>query len=314
MFDFRRHARSGLLIAAAMAMTLTAAACGAPASAPGPAAAPPAPEEPRSVQLVRAAYDNIASAKNYDITFTMRMSSTAAESELTIDGTAAYFLDPAEIRLLTDMTLRVGESAPTRETREQYIFAEDGGLTVFALEDGAWTKSFVASPELSRALALDPADDLRLFMENLRAAELAGEELLNERPAHKIIVRTAGSVLNQLLPAEGEESGRFGAAAAKVFEEAGDLQLTLWVDVETGTLVKLHANLTQFMKKLADATDELTRPDLNAAAEAALKKTLSGVSAELEYTVSNINSAAPFALPLTAAEAKVIAPAPPAAE
>ncbi|MDR1603556.1 MAG: hypothetical protein LBS10_02030 [Gracilibacteraceae bacterium] len=288
------HRRVALLL---LAVVLTAACAAPPPAAPLP---PAAPEESRPVQLVRAAYGRMAAAKSYDLAFSMKMSSAAAESELTITGTASYFLQPAEIRLLMDMALRVGEGETTHTAQEQYIIAENDEVTMYFLRAGRWYKSAAAAPELQQALAMDPADDIKLFMENLRTAEIAGEELVGERPAYKIIARTSGDMLHELLPDTGEGAG----VPESFFREAGDLQFTLWVDTETETLVKCHADLTEFMHQLADAVDDFAaQKGLGPAAADALRVTLTDLKAEAEYTVANLGAAAPFILPAAAAEA-----------
>ncbi|MDR1961676.1 MAG: hypothetical protein LBQ16_05275 [Gracilibacteraceae bacterium] len=292
------------LFGAALFFFLAAAGCAAPDTPAAPAA--PVPDEPLPVQIMRAAYTQIAEAKSYDLAFTARLRTAAAESDLTVSGVANYFLKPLEARLLLDTELKTGEGATVRAVQEQYIFAADTGLTVYSLQNGRWLKSTLASPELNRALLMDPADDIRLFMDNLQEAEITGEELLDERPTQIITVRVAGEALRELVP-EGAETGVFDALTARMFEDAGDLQMTCWVDAESGALVKCRVDLTEFMRKLAGAVGAVAaREGLNDAEADTLRTALGDISAELEYTISNINAAAPFILPAEAGQAEEI--------
>jgi hypothetical protein len=142
---------------------------------------------------------------------------------------------------------------------------------------------------------MNPADDIKLFAENLREAELLGEELLGERPAYKIIARVSGDMLHELLPVPGEQAGLLGAVSAQLFKDAGDLRLTLWVDVETQTLLKCGADLTEFMRRLSGAVDDVAaRANLTPAEASALRVTLADLSAEIEYDIFRLDAATPF--------------------
>lgn len=306
----RKNKFLALLLAATMSFSVSA--CGSADSAPADTEKQTTEDnsdsskENTDVDVFAAAQEKMKSEKISSLTGKMVMDmemTISADGETqtmkaanTMDMTCFY--DPTRFKM--DMTVDAGESGTSNMTMYADT-AEDGTCTLYISDGTNWQAQEV---ELTQIEQYDAASNMTGYMQDSYEFQDAGTEQIDGKNARKYTGTLKGDDLKETVMSTGalDSLSSLGMDTTQVetmFNDLGDLPITLWIDETDLVPVKYEMDMTSLMSKLMANMIEA----MGAEAE--------GVSMEFNklhvvMTCSDYNSAEEFEIP---EEAKAATPA-----
>ena len=304
----RKNKFLALLLAATMSFSVSA--CGSADSAPADTGKQTAEDngdsskENTDVDVFAAAQEKMKSEKISSLTGKMVMDmemTISADGETqtmkaanTMDMTCFY--DPTRFKM--DMTVDAGESGTSNMTMYADT-AEDGTCTLYISDGTNWQAQEV---ELTQIEQYDAASNMTGYMQDSYEFQDAGTEQIDGKNARKYTGTLKGDDLKETVMSTGalDSLSSLGMDTTQVetmFNDLGDLPITLWIDETDLVPVKYEMDMTSLMSKLMANMIEA----MGAEAE--------GVSMEFNklhvvMTCSDYNSAEEFEIPEEAKAAK----------
>ena len=304
----RKNKFLALLLAATMSFSVSA--CGSADSAPADTGKQTAEDngdsskENTDVDVFAAAQEKMKSEKISSLTGKMVMDmemTISADGETqtmkaanTMDMTCFY--DPTRFKM--DMTVDAGESGTSNMTMYADT-AEDGTCTLYISDGTNWQAHEV---ELAQIEQYDAASNMTGYMQDSYEFQDAGTEQIDGKNARKYTGTLKGDDLKETVMSTGalDSLSSLGMDTTQVetmFNDLGDLPITLWIDETDLVPVKYEMDMTSLMSKLMANMIEA----MGAEAE--------GVSMEFNklhvvMTCSDYNSAEEFEIPEEAKAAK----------
>ncbi|MFZ5942588.1 MAG: DUF6612 family protein [Bacillota bacterium] len=277
MLKFKRILLIGLLV------MLVATGCGTKDLTKGKSAQ----------EIIEGTYEKMAQVQNYDMNLQMQMKMETPEGKLdmTLDGKATIFQKPMLMKMvLQTKDPESGESVAI----EQYMEQTEKGLNVYQKVEEQWIKMSMNDPSLAEMMNMDPANNMKIFLENLKEAKILNqEEKVGEKDTVKIEMAASSEIYEDLMKQMpgmnfSQANMPFGP---EFLSKMGDIKYVLWIDKLTLETVKTSMDLTENIQNLGKAlVDSGTVP-----------KELAGIFAGMEmsasYEIYNLDTAEKFEIP-----------------
>ena len=264
-------------------------------------------------QIVAESFKLLDEATSYDMEMTIDMSMPIEDEIISMNmhGTANYFVDPLKMKMVMETTPTSAVTAPPEElmmTIEYYIIAEGDSYTMYQHVNGQWIKMSFAEAGLADMMQMDASKYTNMFIDNLKAASIDGEEKIGDLDTVKITLTASGEIFNDMmgeLDSLGMGESMDGLLPQDILSQLGDMTFTVWVDKATLNTVKYYMDMTSMMKNMGDAMIASMGEDESLSAEelAEVTNMFDNMEMTMEYTIMNLNQAQDFTLPEEAANA-----------
>lgn len=200
---------------------------------------------------IGTAMEKLNAVSSLDATMVMEMNMSVMEQVMETKTTMnmSCFNDP--MKLKADMTMDIGDLGSV----DMSIYAAmDGDTYNMYLYDGTnWTTQAV---DVSYLQQYDAKESMNLYLESGDDYTLAGTEEINGSTTNKFTGVIRGEALEEVLAASGATSNLEASVGdldlASLYSDLGDLEITVWVDQESGYPVRYAMDMTQMMQGMMD--------------------------------------------------------------
>lgn len=200
-----------------------------------------------AADAVKTASEKMESCKNYRENGTMKISMGA--SGMTIDlnliQDAEISTDPAVVHM--NMTMDMGMLGS--QQIELYTVEENGKTVAYANAGDGWEKS--AEEEAANSVMSIDSDAAADY-------EKIGEEEINGEKCIHYVGKVSSDKLPEMLGSSGDILGSLGIDVndEEAMSKLGDLELNVWVSVDTQYPVRYQIDMTSLMEGLMSASSE----------------------------------------------------------
>lgn len=200
---------------------------------------------------IGTAMEKLNAVSSLDATMVMEMNMSVMEQVMETKTTMnmSCFNDP--MKLKADMTMDIGDLGSV----DMSIYAAmDGDTYNMYLYDGTnWTTQAV---DVSYLQQYDAKESMNLYLESGDDYTLAGTEEINGSTTNKFTGVIRGEALEEVLAASGATSNLEASVGdldlTSLYSDLGDLEITVWVDQESGYPVRYAMDMTQMMQGMMD--------------------------------------------------------------
>lgn len=200
---------------------------------------------------IGTAMEKLNAVSSLDATMVMEMNMSVMEQVMETKTTMnmSCFNDP--MKLKADMTMDMGDLGSV----DMSMYASmDGDTYNMYLYDGTnWTTQAV---DVSYLQQYDAKESMNLYLESGDDYTLAGTEEINGSTTNKFTGVIRGEALEEVLAASGATSNLEASVGdldlASLYSDLGDLEITVWVDQESGYPVRYAMDMTQMMQGMMD--------------------------------------------------------------
>lgn len=253
-------------------------------------------------QIVEESFAKWYKLSNYNLDLNSKIKIATGDTDMDIgmQGKMTVFQNPLKIKMIIDAKI---PGFDEKMQMEQYMIQEDEQrVAIYQHMNDQWQKMTIDDPQFTRMMNMDPRDNLKLFIDNLKKAEILGEEKIGEKNTVKIDLVASGEIFTELLKNTAGNNLGFSADMfnPELLTKIGDIKYLIWVDKATLDTVKCQLDMTENMKNLGNALAE----DQNIPAE--VKDAFQNMEIVMEYTVKNQDKAQDFSIPEEAKNAREI--------
>lgn len=250
--------------------------------------------EKEALNMLFDATEKSTNWKNYNVEIESHMKMVdpiQGEMDINTFGTGTIFMDPMKLYMNMDVNL---SNIPEAQHIEQYLIQDGETIILYQKVQEQWYKMNINIEGLGDILQADPAEDIQLMMEYTKTAEIVGEEEIKGNKAH-IVDLTISMKIYEEIVARNEALGSMIPLTStedigKVLSELDDLKYRMWIDKNSGELVKYNMDLGKMMETLMAKLEieEMTEEE---------KEMFQNMEMSITQTISNHNNADNFELP-----------------
>lgn len=293
-----------LALLLAVSMTCTATACGSAgddkqdtkdAVTEDTSAKNENDEKDADVDVYAAAQEKIKEIQslNGKMTAEISMNISANGESQSLDTTSTVdmscFYDP--VRFKADVSVDAGESGTT--TMTMYADTSDDGTYTMYMGDGTnWQSQSVQMADLE---AYDAAGNMTNYMQDSYHFQDAGTEQVDGKDARKYTGVISGDDMQEAVKSTGmldslSSTGVDTTQLESMFQDLGDLPITLWIDEAEYYPVKYEMDMTEMMNTMMSNI-------IKSMGEQAEGVTMEYTKALISMTCSDYNAVADFTIP-----------------
>lgn len=270
-----------VVLALGTALTLSMAACGGTENKDG------------SSGDIGTAMEKLNAVSSLDATMVMEMNmgvmGQTMETKTTMN--MSCFNDP--MKLKADMSMDMGDLGSF--DMSMYAAMDGDTYNMYLFDGTSWTTQAV---DMSYLQQYDAKESMNLYLESGDDYTLEGTEEINGSTANKFTGVIRGEALEEVLAASGATSNLEASVGeldlAGLYSDLGDLEITVWVDQESGYPVRYAMDMTQMLQGMMDKI-------LAASAEGTDTSGMLTVDkVNMVMDCFNFNSAADFEIPAEA--------------
>jgi len=251
-------------------------------------------------EILQESITKSAEWESYEMNIITMMEMNVPEQGLVkmdMTGTGAVIMDPMKMHMTLEMDMPEMEQS---QTMEQYMIQEDEGFAIYQNIEGQWYKMVISDPSLMEMMSMDPMENMELFMEYLKSAEVVGEEVVMEKDTVKIDLTVSFEMYKELLEKNDslDVGGILGSGIMETISNMGDLTYSVWVDKSNLEIVKYYMDLSEAMQKIGEAMateDEML---------AEISEIYKDAKMEMTMEVYNQNNVEDFQVPQEAMDAQ----------
>ncbi|MCI8890907.1 MAG: hypothetical protein HFH34_06095 [Eubacterium sp.] len=224
-----------------------------------------------------------------DISMTMSANgeSQSLDTSSTVDMSCFY--DPVQFK--ADISMDAGEAGSSNMT--MYAEASEDGTYTMYISDGAnWQSQSVQMDDLE---AYDAAGNITNYMQDSYHFQDAGTEQVDGKAARKYTGVITGDDMQETVMSTGvldslTSAGLDTSQLESMFQDLGDLPITLWIDEAEYYPVKYEMDMTEMMNSMMSNV-------LASMGDQAEGVTMEYTKAQISMTCSDYNAAADFTIP-----------------
>jgi outer membrane murein-binding lipoprotein Lpp len=156
------------------------------------------------------------------------------------------------LKMAMEMSMVMSDGT-TVDQMKMYAVEEDGHLHTYMSTADIWYAETLEMDELSQYNADENMD---LYLDNIADFKSAGKEDINGIQTTKISGIITGDAVEEAIAGSGltasaQSMGISEEMMTSMYEELGDLPVSLWIDAE-GYVLKYELDMTQMMQKIMD--------------------------------------------------------------
>ena len=205
----------------------------------------------KSTGDIATALEKINAVKSLEATMVMEMDMSlmgqSMETETAMN--MVCFNDP--MKLKADMTMDMGKLGSF--TMNMYAAMDGDNYTVYINDGSAWSSETV---DMSYLQQYDAQESMNLYLESGDDYTLDGTEEINGSTANKFTGVIRGDALEEVLAASGATSSLESSVGdldlSELYNDLGDMPITVWVDQESGYPVRYAMDMTELMQGIME--------------------------------------------------------------
>lgn len=200
---------------------------------------------------ISTAMEKLNAVSSLDATMVMEMNMSVMEQPMETKTTMnmSCFNDP--MKLKADMTMDMGGLGAV--DMSMYAAMDGDTYNMYLYDGSSWTTQAV---DMSYLQQYDAKESMNLYLESGDDYTLDGTEEINGSTANKFTGVIRGEALEEVLAASGATSNLEASVGdldlASLYSDLGDLEITVWVDQESGYPVRYAMDMTQMMQGMMD--------------------------------------------------------------
>lgn len=200
---------------------------------------------------IPTALEKINAVKSMDATMVMELDMSIMDQSMETETTMSLscFNDP--MKLKADITMDMGQLG-TMDMR-MYAAMDGDTYTAYLYDGTAWTAQTV---DMSALQQYDAQESMNLYLESAEDYTQEGTEEINGSTANKFTGVIRGDALEEVLVNSGAvsslETSTGDLDLADLYSDLGDLEITVWVDQESGYPVRYAMDMTEMMQSIMD--------------------------------------------------------------
>lgn len=200
---------------------------------------------------ISTAMEKLNAVSSLDATMVMEMNMSVMEQPMETKTTMnmSCFNDP--MKLKADMTMDMGDLGAV--DMSMYAAMDGDTYNMYLYDGSSWTTQAV---DMSYLQQYDAKESMNLYLESGDDYTLDGTEEINGSTANKFTGVIRGEALEEVLAASGATSNLEASVGdldlASLYSDLGDLEITVWVDQESGYPVRYAMDMTQMMQGMMD--------------------------------------------------------------
>lgn len=214
-----------------------------------------APKTMTAEEIITASNEAMNDLDSYGFTMNMDMQMDMKEQgsmDMQMVSKAETIIKPSIlIKMTSDVTMNIPDQEAQTVSMTQYIEGTDTGIVLYQeVAEGVWGKVTVDDPTLAEAMSQNPQDALESYKAVMEAAEILGEEKVDDRDCYKIEMTLTKEALDQIM-AEFDGAGfdEKTLAASKEALSAGDLSTVIWIDKENFQMLKQTMDISDIVRQ-----------------------------------------------------------------
>ena len=172
-------------------------------------------------------------------------------ADATVTGGADIQRDPE--RVYVNMTAEV---AGSEQNLLLYAVGRDGGADVYSSADGgeSWTKGSIENDDSSKSSTADGKSLFLLLSDSAASFKEYGKEKINGSDAIRYKGEITSDELKQALELANVRQSLEESLDVEldddVFEDLGDVPVSIWIDVKSGMIVRVEMDMSDVMQGL----------------------------------------------------------------
>lgn len=256
-------------------------------------------------EILLDAYAKSYEWKNFDANMKMDMTIPAPNEkgeiqnmQIKMDMKMTAFQDPLKAKGTADMVMDFGGMNLSQHVMDLYYNLEDNKFTMYVgmpNETGKieWVKQ-TQENELFATLNKDKKENMELNKESIKDVKYFGKYVdKNGKTLLRVENTTSFDVYQEMLGGYMDMLTSSGKQedilVANLLSNMGDITFVIYIDEETGEIVKYDMDLTSFMKSMFEGMGELLPPEG--------LEILKNLKVNMEMEMLNVNEAEDFEIP-----------------
>lgn len=229
------------MLAAAAAMTIFVSGCGGSGM-----------DTAEIEALLTQAKENMAAVESMAAEMTMEMDMSMGGETIETTTLARIRSQQDPLKMAMDMSMVMSDGTEI-DQMQMYAVEVDGHLHTYMSMADAWYAETLELEELSQYNAEENMD---LYLDHITNFKSAGQENINGTQATKISGVITGDAMEEAIAGSGltasaQSMGISEEMMTSMYDELGDLPISLWIDAE-GYVLKYEMDMTEMMQKIMD--------------------------------------------------------------
>ena len=271
---------AALLLALVLLCAMTACSTVEPGTDDGASLTP--------AEIVASAMEKMSALKSMDAALEMVMEMKAGDEGFTMNTAMdmTTFTDPMKLR--AEMRMDMGELGAM--DMSFYAQSEGDAYTMYVYDGANWVAQSVSLADMEQYSAQGSID---IYLDGAVDFVAAGTEELASGTADKYTGVIRGEALEKLLE-EGaaldaltSTLGDDAASIADLYQDLGDLPISVWIDQASGYIVRFSMDMSDLMDKIVEkVTSELEAgEDVGLSIEMTVTMTYANFDAATDFTI-----------------------------
>lgn len=229
------------MLAAAAAMTIFVSGCGGSGM-----------DTAEIEALLTQAKESMAAVESMAAEMTMEMDMSMGGETIETTTLARIRSQQDPLKMAMDMSMVMSDGTEI-DQMQMYAVEVDGHLHTYMSMADAWYAETLELEELSQYNAEENMD---LYLDHITNFKSAGQENINGTQATKISGVITGDAMEEAIAGSGltasaQSMGISEEMMTSMYDELGDLPISLWIDAE-GYVLKYEMDMTEMMQKIMD--------------------------------------------------------------
>ncbi|MBQ9091044.1 MAG: hypothetical protein IJY52_02095 [Anaerotignum sp.] len=183
-----------------------------------------------------------------EMTMEMDMGMNGETIETTTLASIRSQRDPLKMAMEMSMVMSDGTKV---DQMQMYAVEEDGHLRTYMSTADTW---YVETLELGELSQYNAEENMDLYLDHITNFKSGGQEDINGTKATKISGVITGDAMEEAIAGSGltasaQSMGISEEMMASMYDELGDLPISLWIDAE-GYVLKYEMDMTEMMQKI----------------------------------------------------------------
>lgn len=263
-------------------------------------------EKAMAERLVKSE-EAMADVKSMSMDMGMKIALSAVGEKLDID--AAIQMDMIAEPLAMQMSMNMNMLGESQKV-EYYYVTENGELIMYMQMDGEWYKMSLGDMDVY-GQNQNLKNNMEVYLKAYDNVRIEGRDTVNGKPATKFYGELSAEYIDEIMASmEGIMGGALGqgsgqdneaimAMVNKIMETMKGFGYEMWLDDESGQMVKIHMDGTELLKKVFE---EIAKSD-EAGELAALMKEVKIDDCSVDLTIKSIDNVKEIKLPEAAKNA-----------